>query len=427
MNLFDTLNEALTDDVVSKIAKLTDENPEKTRKAINGITYTFVAGLIRRTGSTMSVNMLYTQIQRGGQEGDLIRNIGSHLGNKEVFENTLKSGDFLVSQIFPAFKGPLVSLMGFYAGIKKTSATTYVTLTSAILIDAVAKEMSVKKMDVQAMSDFLCDHHEELFKLLPADLGEKMIPQLGLQELLTPKFTSGKKNRNILKNIAPATIGSTNSEEKNNSDNIAENTDSEETKSGGISNKMIIIVAAALVAISAGVYWYMNMYLPKTQTPIETVETDTTAAITDTVGVAPVDSIGTAAKDSAANKVATPEEQLSSFVDEINKYLDDKTSERGQVFTNTGIVFIKGSQALDSSSDESIAAIVSIMKKHSKIQIQIQGHSDNAVGMDNKTMATKRAFTIKKKLMNKGISQKRIDAIGISGSGNNTDIKVVSK
>ncbi len=426
MNLFDTLNEALTDDVVSKIAKLTDEDSEKTRKAFNGIIYTFVAGLIRRTGSTMSLNMLYNQIQRGSQEGELVRNIPSYLGNKESFDSILKSGDALVSQVFPAFKGPLVSLMGFYAGIKKTSSTTYVTFIAAVLVDAVAKEMSVKKMDVQALSDFLCDHHEELFRILPADLGEKMIPQLGLQELLTPKFTSGKKNKNILKNITSASIG-TNAEEKNNSEPVDNEKAESTTDAGGISNKVIMIVAALLVAVSAGVYWYMNVYIPQTQVKIETVETDTTAAITDTVGVAPVDSIGTAAKDSVANKIATPEEQLGSFLDEINKYAEDKSSESGKVFANSGIVFIKGSQALDSASDESIAAIVSIMKKYPKIKIQIQGHSDNAVGMDNKTMATKRAFTVKKKLMNKGISQKRIDAVGISGSGNNTDIKVVSK
>jgi hypothetical protein len=47
--------------------------------------------------------------------------------------------------------------------------------------------------------------------------------------------------------------------------------------------------------------------------------------------------------------------------------------------------------------------------------------------MDNKTMATKRAFAIKKKLLVKGIVDTRIDAIGTNGAGNGADIKVVAK
>ena len=42
-------------------------------------------------------------------------------------------------------------------------------------------------------------------------------------------------------------------------------------------------------------------------------------------------------------------------------------------------------------------------------------------------MATKRAFSIKKKLLGKGIVDTRIDAIGTTGAGNGADVKIVSK
>ena len=87
MNLFDTLNEALTDEVVSKIAKLSEEEPEKTRKALDGVFYTLIAGLVRRTGSMMSVSMLFNQIQKGNQGGELIGDVMSYLNKKDKLDN----------------------------------------------------------------------------------------------------------------------------------------------------------------------------------------------------------------------------------------------------------------------------------------------------------------------------------------------------
>uniref|UniRef100_UPI00375309F0 DUF937 domain-containing protein n=1 Tax=Emticicia sp. TaxID=1930953 RepID=UPI00375309F0 len=133
MNLFDTLNEALNDEVVSKIAKLSDEEPEKTKKALDGIFYTLIAGLVRRTGSMMSVSMLYNQVQKGNQGGELIGDVMPYLNKKEKLDSILKIGDGLVSQIFPAYKSPLVSMIGTYAGIKKNSSTMYSSLAAPIL------------------------------------------------------------------------------------------------------------------------------------------------------------------------------------------------------------------------------------------------------------------------------------------------------
>ena len=464
MNLFDTLNEALTDEVVSKIAKLSEEEPEKTRKALDGIFYTLVAGLIRRTGSMMSVSMLYNQIQKGNQGGEMIGDVMSYLNKKDKLDHIQKIGDGLISQIFPAYKSPLVSMIGTYAGIKKNSSTMYSSIAAPILIDAVSKEIDTNKLDVDGLITYLSDHHEPLFKLVPEELLEKMIPQLGLQELLSPKFVSAKKmasgklvpfkGKNVVstdetpisttKKMAsskPVTFkGKTVVSTDETSVSIIKSAtvlevneqEEEETSNSPIPIKLLVIGLLGVLAIAGGIYWYMNFYKPsQSQSTGEESIIDSTAIQPDTITKAIIDSV--AIKDSlklsTATSTPTPTlaEQNSAFAETLDAYLTDKAKPIGKVFPITNLAFIKGSQALDTDSDLIIKQLADLMNKYPKMQVQLQGHSTNAVGMDNKTMATKRAFAIKKRLMVKGIVEKRIDAIGVNGASNGADFKVVSK
>lgn len=438
MNLFDTLNEAMTDEVVSKIAKLTDEEPTKTKKAIDGIFCTLIAGLVRRTGSTMSVNMLYNQVQKGNQGGELIGDIMSYLSKKDKLDTILKTGDGLVSQVFPAYKSPLISLIGTYAGIKKNSSTMYSSLATPILIDAVGREISNNKMDVEALTTYLADHHEPLFKKTPEELVEKMIPQLGLQELLSPKFTSNSSNKRVVApkpaSVKPKPVTGT----PTSTPQVVE-TEEEEYSSEGSAFpvKWLLIFLVVIAAAAGGYYYYENYYKPSQAgaSQEETTVLDSTTTSPDTSATAAVDSV--ALKDSAA-KAATPVTSTpastvgattvgGTLTKEIEPYLIDKTKPVGQIFTMKDVSFVKGTQALDDKSAGSISELAELLKKYPKMQIRIQGHSTDAVGIDNKAMATKRAFAIKKRLLVAGIVDTRIDAIGIQGSGDKADIKIVTK
>lgn len=433
MNLFDTLNEAMTDEVVSKIAKLTDEEPTKTKKAIDGIFCTLIAGLVRRTGSTMSVNMLYNQVQKGNQGGELIGDVMSYLNKKDKLDAILKTGDGLVSQIFPAYKSPLISMIGTYAGIKKNSSTMYSSLATPILIDAVGREISNNKMDVDALSAYLADHHEQLFKRTPEELVEKMIPQLGLQELLSPKFTSNSSNKRV---IAPKPASVKPKPATGTPTGTPQIVDSEEeeysSEGSAFPVKWLLIFLVVIAAAAGGYYYYENYYKPSQTevSPEETTVIDSTTTSPDTSATAAVDSV--ALKDSAnaalpAAATVPTSGGAGSLTKEVEPYLVDKTKPIGQIFTLKDVSFVKGSQALDDKSTGAINELAELLKKYPKMQIRIQAHSTDAVGLDNKVMATKRAFAIKKRLLVAGITDTRIDAIGIQGSGDKADIKIVTK
>ncbi|HEY1056209.1 MAG TPA: OmpA family protein, partial [Emticicia sp.] len=421
------------DEVVSKIAKLTDEEPTKTKKAIDGIFCTLIAGLVRRTGSTMSVNMLYNQVQKGNQGGELIGDIMSYLNKKDKLDAILKTGDSLISQVFPAYKSPLISMIGTYAGIKKNSSTMYSSLATPILIDALGREISNNKMDVDNLTTYLADHHEPLFKKTPEELIEKMIPQLGLQELLSPKFASNSTNKRVIApkpaSVKPKSVTGT----PTSTPQVIETEEEEESsESSAFPVKWLLIFLVVIAVAAGGYYYYENYYKPSqaATTPEETTIMDSTTISPDTSNSAAIDSV--ALKDSAKAGSTTPAATTAptgggSLTKELDPYLADKTKPVGQIFTMKDVAFVKGSQALTDNSSASINELAELLKKYPKMQIRIQGHSTDAVGIDNKSMATKRAFAIKKRLLVAGIIDTRIDAIGIQGGGDKADLKIVTK
>jgi outer membrane protein OmpA-like peptidoglycan-associated protein len=423
MNLFDTLNEALNEDVVSKIAKLSDEEPSKTKKALDGIMYTLIAGLVRRTGSAMSVNMLFNQIQKGGRASELINSPMSYLEKKDKLESILKSGEGLVSQIFPAYKSPLINMIGTYAGIKKNSSTMYSAFMAPLLIDAVGKEISDKKLDVDGLVNYLVDHHAPLLEKAPEDLMEKMIPALGLQELISGKFSASQK-ANIVSNAKIVKVKSVSSLDKE------PDTDSESLSSGGspISLKWLIGLLVAALVIAGGVYYYMNFYqTSQSEDEIQqVVPTDTTATVSvDTMLKSPQDSVK---KDTVTTALPIPPvtDEYSSFGTNLSTYLADATKKAGDVVPMSNIKFVAGTANPDPDSDLIISELSDLMQKYTKLQIQLQGHAVDA-GAKNATIAMRRAFAIKTALEKKGIDPKRIDAVGSGNTENKVDVKIVTK
>ena len=417
MNLFDTLKEAMTDEVVSKIAKFVDEEPEKTEKALDSINYTLVAGLIKRTGSNMGINMLFNQVQRGNFNGSLMNSLTDSLGRKPKMEEILKTGDGLLSQLFPAYKSPLTSMIGAYAGIKKASSSTLSSLSAAVLIDALGKQMIEKKMDADELTNYLIDHHEPLFEKAPEDLMEKMIPSLGLQELNSGKFNATKKvpvQRTPQQIVKPVSSLDKPIEDEN------------EAFGSRFPIKWLLIGLVAATIIGGGIYYYLTFV--KTEnvaTPAEEIPvlTDTTIIKKDTLAVKK-DST-TAKKDSTKPAVILPSaaEQFSSFGEGLNKYLADAAAPAGSAFDMKNVKFLPNSPKPDADSDIIIGELVDLMKKYPKSQIKILGYATGSI----KNLGTKRASSIKLKLQAKGIEEKRIDFGSESGEENKVAIKIVSK
>lgn len=411
MNLFEQFDDIITEEVAGKIASVSNDTSNNALKSLKGIYYTLVAGLIRRGNSTMSSNMLFNQIERNGKKGELVANMSSYITNKNKFELLTHEGNKLLSQVFPAFKSPLISMVGTYADTPKPAAVAYSGLLASFLVDLLDEKIVNEKLNTDSFTEFLRQHHLPLLNDSPEGLLEVMIPALGLQELRNVKSYSSKRQT--------ATTPTRNEEEEEN----ASSTYDSEPNYDDLSPKKpfsvvaILGIAVALVGIGVFAWWYFTQREAKVEeTAVATEVVEEPQVVKDTT-LAVVDS-------TAIQLAAGAESEYTSFGQGLMTYLNDSSAVAGKVFPIDQVQFLNGTTTLDPSSMLIIDELSEIISGNSQIQIRIMGYDVSG----NNTTASKRAYAIKRELLNRGGDNNRIDAGGTTTPGKNAvSVKIISK
>src|SRR5688572_16267206 len=96
---------------------------------------------------------------------------------------------------------------------------------------------------------------------------------------------------------------------------------------------------------------------------------------------------------------------------------DIRLTPKGQTIILDHLIFAQGKAVIDPKSFEELDEVVQMMKENSKIEIQLEGHTDN-VGSPkaNLDLSQKRVDAVKKYLVEKGISKGRIQTKAFGGS-----------
>ncbi|MDP5139966.1 MAG: hypothetical protein NWP83_05785, partial [Spirosomaceae bacterium] len=324
MNLFEQFDELMTDKLVEKTAELANDASNNSYKSLKGIFYTLVAGLIRRGSSTMSSNMLYSQIQRSGKKGGLVNSIDDITSNNQLFEVTVASGSKTLSQIFPAFKSPLISMVSTYAETPKPSAVAYSGFLSALLVDMLDQRIEEENLSADGLASLLQSHHQPLFSESPYGLLEIMIPALGMQELRNEKFIISKKNPQREDTEADTELQAA-LEPDPDYDDLA--------RRRGVSATSLIGIGVVVVGIALFAWWYLNMrQSPNISPAVEEVATEVPLYESDSV-----------VTDSSINLPATEnvvEGEFTSFGQELITYINDATAESGKVIPFNSVQFL---------------------------------------------------------------------------------------
>jgi hypothetical protein len=409
MNLFEEFNNIVDTSFVAKIAALVpDEKPANVQLAVDGVINTLVAGLIRRTNSDMSSGMLYNQINENYKKVSYIHDFQEKSKDKAFIENCITDGSKVISQIFPAYKSPLLSLVSGYAGTSKHTSVLVSSITSLVLVEILGGKVSNSKLDKVGLINFLREHHEELFDKMPEGLPEKMIPALGLQELTNAKSYQAKKvEANPTKNVG----------EETGTFKLETEDDEESTY---FNKKAIIAVIGALILGIGGYFIWANKdnisFLNGSADKIdeELVFADSLKKVaadtvkTDTLIVPKADSI---------------QKSLVSDFLKFKEYVDNSASEAGVSFDFNSISYEGETINLTETSNPVMDSMAALMIDKPRVQIKITAFSQGG----NQTINNKRAFAVKKYLIAKGVEGIRIDAVSGGTGGNSPKIKVVIK
>ena len=98
-------------------------------------------------------------------------------------------------------------------------------------------------------------------------------------------------------------------------------------------------------------------------------------------------------------------------------YRDLNLTPKGQTIILNHLIFAQGKATIDPKSFAELDEVAQMMKENTKIEIQLEGHTDNTGSASaNMTLSEKRVEAVKKYLVEQGISKKRIQTKAFGGT-----------
>ncbi|QHW00843.1 OmpA family protein [Spirosoma endbachense] len=428
MNLFATLNEVLNSDVLTRIASYVDEPTEKTNKAVNGLVYTIVGGLMKRTTTEIGVNQLFNHIQKGRYDGTLTDNLATVLRDPSQTNALITQGDEVISHLLPAMKSSIGSMISGYAGIRNSSAISLLGLTSTIVLHVLGKQVKDRKLDADGLAASLFTEREAFVNAVPEEFMPRLVEKVGLQQVVSGLATPARRNvtEGPGRSVSNGSGSTARSTATVNRPSVSyDPVDESDTDNGALTKWGM----GALLAVALGIGGYYVFQNTKNHSATSEEASDVTTITSDTIQADTVTRslavpIDTTAKPkpkvtppTAATAVspAQPGALAGNLTQLMTPYLGNAALPKGKIFPLAGVSFYPGSLSLTAGSQATIGELATLLKTYPQLQIQLVGYANDAqlgTGTTNKSLSFKRVNQIKQQLMSSGIDFVRIDAIG---------------
>lgn len=435
MNLFNTLNDVLSPDVLSRIAAYVDEPADKARKAVEGLVYTVVGGLMKRTTTEIGVNQLFNHIRKGRYDGSLTDDLSTVLRDPAQTNTLITQGNEVISHLLPALKSSIATMISSYAGIRNSSAISLLGLTSTIVLHGLGKRVNDQKLDADGLAASLFGEREAFVSAVPEEFLPRLVEKVGLQQVVAGLAAPARRTMVEIPVRPPSAQpnGTSRSVAAANRAAATRPVVSYEPDDAGDENSSLVkwgMGALLVLALGAvGYYVYQNTQNhagDKTGTDATLITGDTVRADTVSRSLAvptdvspkrvPASSPATAASATvpttglpagpAAGSAGTLTRQLAPYV-------GNAALPKGRVFPLTGVSFQPGSLSMTPGSQATIGELVTLLKTHPRLQVQLVGYANDAQGtLTNKSLSFKRVYQVKQQLMASGIDFVRVDAIG---------------
>ncbi|GAB2545739.1 DUF937 domain-containing protein [Spirosoma aerophilum] len=417
MNLFANLTTVLNSEVLSRIAAYIDEPIEKTSKAVDGLVYTIVGGLMKRTTSEIGVNQLYNHIQKGRYDGTSLDSLATVLRDPSLTNTLITQGNDVISHLLPAMKSSIGSMISSYAGIRNSSAISLLGLTTTIVLQVLGKQVKDQKLDADGLASTLFSEREALVNLVPEEFMPRLVEKVGLHQVVAGLAAPARRavaepqGRSVTTATRPAITY-----------DLADDSDND---SGALTKWGV----GALIAVGlafGGYYLYQNTQKYSNgdeANEVSTVANDTIQADTVTRSLAvpkeqapkttPASASATAASAITSATGLSGTATGGSLTQQLTPYLGNPALPKGRSFPLTGVAFQPGSLSLTPGSQATLNELSTLLKTYPQLQVLLIGFANDAQGgFTNKSLSFKRVNTIKQQLVSSGINFMRIDAVG---------------
>ena len=368
-NLLDLVKGQLSDSLLSKAAGFLGEDSSTTSKAMGLILPSVLGGMANKAADANGATQLFDLMKSQDNSSDIFGSLGTLLGGGSATQGLMDSGGGIVNSLFGNKTSGIASVIASAVGMKSGSASSLMSIAAPILMNVISQ-----KLGGGATSS-------SLVSLLGSQL--PFLKNAGLPSALTSAL--GLTNLNLNTPSVPAA--------------------KVETEEGGFGKFLpwLLVVAAGLAAF----------YLFKTCN-VKTPETPQVAMAQPTAPVAP-------AVVEKVKKLTLPsgdiEVKAGSFLDKLYAEITDPKADLTKALTFDNVNFATSSAQLTDGSKAQLDDLTKIMKAFPKVDVKIEGHTDN-VGNEaaNLVLSRSRAAAVKMYLTSHGVDEKRIGTNGFGST-----------
>jgi outer membrane protein OmpA-like peptidoglycan-associated protein/uncharacterized membrane protein YeaQ/YmgE (transglycosylase-associated protein family) len=403
-NLTEVAKNALTSDVLHKLSSAVGENQGNTRKALEAMIPTILAGAASQASTSSGATRLFEMAKESVEGGtDLAGNLVSHLSGAGI-ENMARSGQGILTALFGDKLSSLLNWLARFAGITSSSAGSLMSVASNLVMNVLGKQIQQHGLSVSGLGNLLAGQSGWLSRLLPA--GVSGIP--GLHALADYAGQAGGAVRDAAHAGGRAVRGAAQEAYRSGVD-VAQG-----VKPWASALVPLALIALALVALP----WLIRAWTAREQTVAKApevrlpeVQTPNGKAIGGRVAwYGP--SLGklTDVKLPDGVSLEIPE---ASFLNGVYKFLSNPSDTKAQSFVFEKLTFDGPAVKTAPETDAAVKTLGTLVKAFPGVQLRIEGHTDNTGDADtNRRLSLDRANATKELLVKAGAPADRISTEG---------------
>jgi OmpA-OmpF porin, OOP family len=358
-NLLDMARAQLTPEVIQRASSLVGETPASTQRAMEAAAPTIFAGLVQEGSSLSGASHLMRLLDETGLTGSMAGAAERKEAESGAVESLVTTGKELFGRLFGGRAGSLVEATATSSGVKTSSMSSLLGLTTPLVLGALGSEIASRHLDAAGLANLLSEQKSNVARMLPTGAAAA----LGLSGA-APREPADRDRQAVVVKPGPARF------------------------------PWLLLSAVALALI-------VGFALRNRATPAPA-----SRSVPDVVVAPPVVRPPPAANVPVVGQ-GTASQQLALFLSSPDGQLPKR-------FVLDNLTFDSATAHLLPASASTLDSVAAVLKDHPTAQILLEGHTDNAGDpAGNQVLSQNRADAVKAALVARGVAADRISTAGM--------------
>jgi outer membrane protein OmpA-like peptidoglycan-associated protein len=169
-NILSFVKEQLSGYVIGKMSDFLGENPYKTASALENVLPVVLGGLVNKSSNTLGAGQIMDQIKDAGHDGKVFDNLNDIVKEPDAMLDWLSSGSALSNHIFDDKLGAVIDGISGENDIRKTSAASLLSFLTPLVLGAVGKHVTGNSLGISGITDLMASNRSVAEQALTPDM-----------------------------------------------------------------------------------------------------------------------------------------------------------------------------------------------------------------------------------------------------------------